>query len=297
MALKIILIALVVLLTLVVVLPFVLSIAGFNILQFGTAGGGAARRGEAVIMRSQNGGNDWENISNSEDRRTPFPGQVFDLEFHPKEPDTLFLGSRGSGLWKSVNGGVLWKKITDKAAVLDSRADAHKVAVSRSEPKVIYAAVFQDRRGRVLQSRDGGESFQEVYFVTADNFRVFDLAVSPSDPNRVLIATGQGGILETRNGGRTWRVVRWFTEAVEKILPNPQNFSEILALTASGRLFKSVDGGANWADLQPGLLRARSDAQTPLSPIPQPSLNPFAGFTRDMIQAMVPDPNFFPYCT
>lgn len=155
MILKIVLVVLVVILGLIVVLPFVLSIAGFNVLQFGSVSGGVSAAGQG-LLRSQDGGENWKSAANSSDRKVKFPGEILDISFHPVNADILFLGSKGSGLWKSMDGGRSWQKVADRARVLDPRADVYKVAVSRSQPKIIYLAVLQNNRGRVLKSEDGG---------------------------------------------------------------------------------------------------------------------------------------------
>lgn len=274
MALRTTLIVLVVLLGMVVVIPFFFSMAGVKVFQFGSIGGGADGGAGEGLLRSTDGGERWDNVAVSEDGRVaPFPKGVFDLVFHPQDPDIIFLGSDNSGFWVSKNGGKSWKKIFDKHKVLDQKADVLKIAVSRSDPNVIYLAAFQNNRGRVLKSTDGGESFREVYFVSANRYGIFDIYVDPLDSRHVIIATGQGGILESLNGGSTWRVVKWFTEAVARLLVNPRSLNEIYIVTSSGNLWRSLDSGENWGDLPEGL----SDTAAPYPPTGV--INPFNIFS------------------
>lgn len=296
MIFKIVLVVLVIILGLIVVLPFVLSMAGFNVLQLGSIGGGMIAAGQG-LLRSQDGGENWASATKSTDGRTRFPSEILDLSFHATSSDIIFLGSKGSGLWKSVDGGNSWQKIVDRARVLDPRADVYKIGMSRSQPRIIYLAAFQNNRGRVLKSEDGGESFREVYFVTANRYGVFDVYVDPLDANHVIIVTGQGGVLETRNGGRTWRVKRWFSEALVRLLVNPVFFGEMFVTTSGRNLFKTFDGGENWADLNEGLQQV-ANARAGLEGRPssfQPSLNPFAGVSSfgKSLETLVADPNFF----
>lgn len=297
MVLKILLISLVVILGLIVVLPFVLNIAGFQ--SFGLSGlgsiGGApsAIAGEG-LLHSGDGGETWENAAISKTSRVYFPARIFDLTFHPQNPDLVFVGSKSSGLWKSADAGRSWEKVFDRGKVLAPTADVYKIAISRFNPKVMYLAVYQNDRGRVLKSEDGGESWREVYFVTANRYGVFDLYVNSGDADRVIIVTGQGGVLETRNGGKTWRVVKWFSEPLAKLLVNPVFMSEMFVLTARGNLFKTFDGGENWADLN----ERQFDQNQPLPylyPQPQIALNPLGGFFQQgsSIEALVSDPSVF----
>lgn len=296
---KIILIVLVILLGLIIITPFVLNIVGTNILQLGSIGGGTKRLEEAIVARSLDSGKSWENVSLSETKKISFPSQILRLAFHPTDPTVIFLGSRSSGLWKSVNGGAAWTKAADASGLLDPRADVYDIVISPSRPEIMYLAVFQNKKGRVLRSDDGGQSFKEIYFVTSNRFVVFDLYLDPFDFNHVFLVNGQGGILETWNGGRTWKVVRWFTEAVEKILVNPLNLREMFIVTAGDSLFKSVDGGANWASLRVGEWMNQGAmpgiVPPPLNPpIASPRLNPISGFSRrDLIRTIILDPNNF----
>ncbi len=290
MAGKVVIIILVVLLGIIIITPFILSIAGVNIFELGAVAGGP-KRGEAVIMRSRDGGTEWEDVSISGNEKISFPKEILSLTFHPQNVDTIFLGTKSSGLWKSANGGAHWEKVTDTSGIINPRSDVYKIGISRSNPDIMYIAIYQDNRGRVYRSDDGGASFREVYFVTANRFVVFDLFVDPLNSNHVLIATGQGGLLETKDGGRTWRVVKWFTEAVERITVNPVDTREIFVITASDNLFKSADGGENFAALAP---EARStEDQGIISSAPRP--NPFGSVftTRDRISAFLFDPNNF----
>lgn len=292
---KILLIVLVVILGLLIVLPFVLSIAGFKSFGFsglGSVGGGPSASAGEGLLRSADGGENWESAAVSKTNRVPFPAKIFDLAFHPQDPNIIFIGSKSSGLWKSKDAGKSWEKVFDKASVLSPTADVYGVALSRFNSKVMYLAIYQNDRGRVLKSEDGGESFREVYFVTANRYGVFDLYVNSRDPERAIIITGQGGVLETRNGGRTWRVIKWFSEPLVKLLVNPVFPNEMFVLTERGNLFKTFDGGENWADLN----ERPQEGEGQISYAqPQISLNPLAGLFRQgsSIEALVPDPSIF----
>lgn len=294
MASKILLIGLVVVLGLLIVLPFVLSMTGVQ--SFGLSGlsslsGGSSSTAGEGLLRSGDGGENWENAAVSKTKRVSFPARIFDLAFHPQDPNVIFIGSKSSGPWKSVDTGKSWEKIVDRGQILNSLADVYKIAISPSSPKIMYLAVYQNNRGRVLKSENGGESFREIYFVTADRFGVFDLYVNPGNADQVVIVTGQGGVLETRNGGRTWRVVKWFSEPLVKLLVNPVFAGEMFVLTERGNLFKTFDGGENWADLNE---QSQNQGQRIAYSQPQVSLNPWAGlFQRSAIAALVADPSVF----
>lgn len=282
------------LLGLILIIPFVLNIVGINILQFGSVGG-ISGGSQTNLLRSTNGGQSWEGVSISENKKISFPGLVYSISFHPLNPNLILMGTRASGLWKSINGGASWTQVADQANVLGPRGDVYKAVFSPSNPDRLYVVSYENSRGRLLRSDDQGKIFREVYFVSANRVAVSDVFVYPTDPDRVVIVTAQGGVLETRNGGTTWRVVKWFTEGLTTLVVNPASTNEMYVVTASNVLFKSADGGANWVALSP----QQQSQQTGQGGIP---LNPGyvyppAGFTNifgtqhGQLQTFLMDPN------
>lgn len=277
MILKIILIILVIVIAIIIILPFLLNMAGFQIFQYGSLGSG----GDEILLRSSDSGKNWEKIS--------FPATIFDVSFHPANPEIIFAGTKSDGLWKSEDGGKQWKKMSDGLGILKSSSDIYKIAIPRSNPKIIYLAVFQNNRGRVLKSEDSGQSFKEIYFVTQDRYAVFDIYVKAGDPDEIIIATGQGGILESRDGGKSWHVIKWFREPVARLEVNPVFSNEIYAVTSSGLLRKTFDRGVNWVDLNLGLQEVAGNTSR------ETNINPFSVLTagRSFIEIFYPDPNIF----
>ena len=244
---RVIILIILLLIFLAVILPFILNIVGINVLQYGSSVGDAVTS-SASLIRSSDGGVTWKNASVSESR-TSFPRTIFDITIHPTNPDVMFLGAKSSGLWKSTNAGVSWTKVIDAGRALSQTADVYRVGISHSSTTVMYLAAFQGRRGRVLKSEDGGVSFREMYFVPSDGYVISDVYVDPIDSNHIRSITGQGGVLDSRDGGRTWRVVKWFSEPLTKLIINPDFFSEEFVMTGRGKLFKTFDAGENWAEL------------------------------------------------
>ncbi|MBI2055312.1 MAG: hypothetical protein HYT42_00235 [Candidatus Sungbacteria bacterium] len=85
-----------------------------------------------------------------------------------------------------------------------------------------------------------------------ERFGIFDVYYDRAT-HAARIVTGQGGLLETADQGRTWRVVRWFSEGLVKLLVNPIDTSIQLVVTPAGSVFRTEDRGLSWADLTPVL--------------------------------------------
>lgn len=202
---------------------------------------------EIGVFVSQDGGVSWEKKEKFEGKIDMNAYSVLDFEFGPDNSSVIFLGTKGGGLWKTEDNGDNWKQIKDENGVLKDNSQVYKIAFSRSAPKEMYLAVFQETRGRVLKSTDGGKSFREVYFTPLEKFGVFDIAVD--EANNVFIVTGQGGFFVSRDRGKTWQVVRWFKDGLIKLVVNPASPQVMYVLTPKGSIFKTTDRGGSWVDI------------------------------------------------
>ncbi|RJQ37779.1 hypothetical protein C4552_00070 [Candidatus Parcubacteria bacterium] len=206
------------------------------------------------VFRSDNGGRTWDPADAIEGRIGSIAGfRIRRLIPHPTDPDTLFAATESNGLWESRSRGALWAQIADDESMdggLAPMADVLSVAINPDDPREWYVAAYQDRRGRLFRSLDDGNSFTEVYRTPSERFGVFD-AYYDSDTRAVWIITGQGGLLESRDRGETWRVVRWFADGLIRMLVSPRNEAVRFLVTPEGRVFRTEDRGASWVDITP----------------------------------------------
>lgn len=94
------------------------------------------------------------------------------------------------GLIRSDDAGRTWKPVS-----LLGEADFH---VLRTLGDRVYG--FDATQGRLMVSRDGGATWRE----RRPPAGIFDLAIDPANPERVLVSTEQGLYL-SGDGGRRWR--------------------------------------------------------------------------------------------
>lgn len=119
--------------------------------------------------------------------------------------------------------------------------------------------------GGLWRSRDNGNSWNPT---TDDlpSLGVSDLAIHPTDPQIMYMATGDGdgngatshsfGIVKTIDGGATWDVVLPVTsesQFINEILINPDN-PELVFAAASFGLYRTEDGGENWERMYTGAI-------------------------------------------
>jgi len=162
------------------------------------------------------------------------------------DPRHLVACSSGGGLWGSHDQGNTWAPLTDRQPTLVMGA----IAQSVSAPNVMYAATG-DGDGSIpygmglLRSSDGGRTWDLVPASALTGIGSFDLAIHPTDPLSIWVATSNG-LFATANGGSTVR--QQLPGTCWSVSVNPTNPQELLAGTDTG-LMRSADSGATWSRL------------------------------------------------
>jgi len=188
-------------------------------------------------------------------------GRINTIEFHPTNANTYWIGSPSGGVWKTINNGVSWTTSSDELTNLG----VSDIAVDPQRPNVLYLATG-DRDGGdtysygLLKSTDGGDTWNTTglsWNVTSQR-RIGRVIVHPTDTNIVVVAT-RIGIYRSTDAGVT------FTQeqigGFNTIIVSPAAPDTMFAGTTSNgnaRIYRSIDGGANWAQLTSGLPNANT---------------------------------------
>ena len=75
-------------------------------------------------------------------------GRVVAVAGDPDDPMTFYFGACAGGIWKTVDGGIYWRCISDGFL---SSAAIGAIAVSRSDANVVYAGTGGDLGIRFTQ--------------------------------------------------------------------------------------------------------------------------------------------------
>jgi photosystem II stability/assembly factor-like uncharacterized protein len=174
--------------------------------------------------RSQDGGDHWTVLG--------FPDRgmtVWSFLFHPQDANVLYAGTSPAAVYKSVNGGDTWRRLSALGAPghvkmsFDTRVT--RLAADPANPRVLYAGLEVDG---VLRSLDGGESWEDV----SDD--LIKLAERPHLKSRIVSDTEIEGMMDTH------------ALCVSSAEPGA------VFLAVRMGLFKSADRGATWEDMEIG---------------------------------------------
>jgi photosystem II stability/assembly factor-like uncharacterized protein len=194
-------------------------------------------------------GSSWQNLG-----PTNFAGRVSAVAVDPSNAAIIYRGTAGGGVWKTTDGGVTWKPLTDDLGNLSIGA----VAVAPSRPQTVYVGTGEGALGidgidgiGFIRSTDGGATWSLPVSVLAPKF--FDLNVHPTKPDEILAATS-AGIQKSTDGGSTWKSV-FSKYAATAIVRVPNAPAKLLATvwdissaspTWNGFIYRSTNGGETW---------------------------------------------------
>ena len=169
---------------------------------------------ERGVFKTEDGGRTWAKVLYVDahtgaadlaiDPRNP--GKLYAAMWeHRRAPWIFHSGGPGSGLYVSLDGGRTWARRTAEDGLPAGPLGRIRLAVSRSNPEVVYAMV-EAKTSALLRSVDGGISFRTVNDSPNFDLRPFyfaTLAVDPQWPNRVYNL--DMGLHVSDDNGRTFR--------------------------------------------------------------------------------------------
>jgi ligand-binding sensor domain-containing protein len=163
------------------------------------------------------------------------------------EPGSGFLG----GLWQSDDRGATWSP----AGAGLPRAALTALALGGPDGSSVLAGT--DGAGLAV-SADGGAGFQAAGPFTALAPGLGAIAVDPQDPNRVWVASRQGGVYRSLDGGLRFEPFNAGLSSADVLAlafatsAGPSAPAVLYAGTADG-LFRSPDGASPWEAAGSGL--------------------------------------------
>lgn len=183
-------------------------------------------------------------------------GRTRSLIIDPTNPNKMFTGSVGGGIWRSLDAGVTWKAVDDRMASIAIGC----MTFDPNDSNTIYAGTGEGyfngdaiQGAGVLRSRDGGTTWAILPSTSAWSY-VNRVAVAPTNSNLILAAKQYGGIYRSTDGGGSWTNVLP-AQVGHQVLFDPTSPSKVMATVldynfSTGQWFTqasySTDGGATW---------------------------------------------------
>ena len=221
------------------------------------------------VYKSTDGGKTWTNVGLTDTQH------IARVRVHPKDPDIVYVAALGHmtepneerGVFRSRDGGKTWERVLFR----DAKAGAIDLTMDPTNPRILYAAIWQVSRtfwelssggpeSSIFKTLDGGDSWVEITNnsgLPKDLKGRMGIAVSPAKPDRVWAtieaAEGASGVYRSDDAGATWQRVNddpnlqlrhWY---YEHIFADPVDPETVYSLNVQA--WKSIDGGRTFTTL------------------------------------------------
>jgi photosystem II stability/assembly factor-like uncharacterized protein len=209
---------------------------------------------ERGVYKSVDGGKNWTQVLKINDN-TGFS----DIAMDPQSPDTLYAaayerrrtpygfngGGPDGGIYKSVDGGATWKKLS-KGLPYENGGDVGRIGLDiyRKDPNIVYALV-QTQKGGIYRSEDKGETWKKMSGTNPRPSYYSQVRVDPNNDSRIWVLGA--AMYFSEDGGKTFA-----TDWVKKIHGDfhalwidPADSNHVLA-GSDGGIHWSYDNGKTW---------------------------------------------------
>ncbi len=184
-----------------------------DIVYIGALGHAFGPNEERGVFMTTDGGKTWTKTLYIDNQHG-----VADLEIDPTNPNILYAGmwsferkpwthrsgSEKGGVYKSIDGGRTWNKLTNGLPKLIGRIG---IRVAPSNPNVVYA-IMEAKDGTLYRSDDRGETFKMVSkqdSIVSRGFYYTTVRVDPTNENRVYAVAST--LFVSVDGGKTFRSI------------------------------------------------------------------------------------------
>lgn len=242
-----------------------------NVIYAGT--GEATIRGDVSygdgVYKSTDGGKSWTNVGLADTYH------IAQIRVHPQNPDLVYVAALGHafgpnderGVFRSKDGGKSWEKVLFKS----SKAGAIDLSMDRSNPRILYAALYETVRNfwsltsggpdsGLWKSTDGGDTWTEITnnpgLPTGLKGKI-GVTASPAKADRVWAIIeakdDKAGVYRSDNGGATWEQLTGNRDLIQRpwyychIFADPQDGDTVYINNL--KMWKSTDGGKNYTEI------------------------------------------------
>lgn len=227
------------------------------------------------IYKTTNAGLEWTSLGGPSSGWSIFKSYrpISSMVVDPTDPNTVYVGTVGGGIWKTTNGGESWEQIWDLSVHRETLLDVNALAISAANPNVIYAAAYNFEPlnpwsailipNRLIKSEDSGSTWETLY-ETSPLAKVDDIAVSSEDANIVYFITDYLDVYKSVDGGDNWQDARGTNGASPlpsvmplgattgricsiSIHPDSSNVIYVAKQFEDKGIYLSSDSGAEWS--------------------------------------------------
>jgi photosystem II stability/assembly factor-like uncharacterized protein len=229
------------------VLPALFLVAGCTVNLGSTST--AKKAADGGVWKSVNAGKNWQQVV----AMSAVGGKVLDIAsvdvrrmiLDPGDVNTIYLATENSGIIYTYNGGASWQQFADL-----NKGKIRAMAVDAKDKCNLFAVA----ENKLYKSVDCGRFWKNIYYHQDPTVVLNSVAVDYNNGALVYLATSEGEVLKSADGGQTWTTVeRVKNGSFVDLVIDSRNSRMIYAATAKNGIFKTVDAGIHWQTLGEGL--------------------------------------------
>jgi photosystem II stability/assembly factor-like uncharacterized protein len=236
------------------------------------------------LFRSEDGGKTWDGVAgfNEHPMRdtwcgggqdgTPDGPKMHSINIDPRDPNHIYIGMSGGGVFESTDGGRDWKPLNKGCAAEfiptpdpEFGHDPHNLQLHPLMPDRLYqqnhCGIYKMDRPQGVWERIGKNMPKKVGDIG------FPIVLHPRDPETVWVFPMDGGTVwprtspegkpaayVSRNGGNSWKRLdgglpksAWYTVKRQAMAADQHNPVGLYFGTTSGELWATRNEGEKWA--------------------------------------------------
>jgi uncharacterized protein (TIGR03437 family) len=153
------------------------------------------------LYRTTDGGQTWLQLSEGLPR-----GQLegIDLVMDPQHSSTLYAATYVNGLFKSTDGGDTWAPANQGLVNLSATTFVSAIAISTSQPGVLYLAGNSGTAPALFRSTDGASSWTMISSPSTSD-PPSSILIDPGNSQILYIGTNAGRLYKSTDAGASWQ--------------------------------------------------------------------------------------------
>jgi photosystem II stability/assembly factor-like uncharacterized protein len=207
------------------------------------SGCSVAGKADGGVYKSIDGGMVFEQKIKIDEKKNIGNTNVLTLEIDPKNTDTIYLGTKENGIFRSTDGGETWVKDINNFTSVTS------IVINPESSQIIYISAVKSGRGKILKTENGGEKWDEVFTERTSGPAILSLAMDKFNPNVLYAGDSLGGIYKTTDGGKSWKNLLRAKSSVRKIALDSVNTNQVYFGTTNSGALVTTNGGYSFDEI------------------------------------------------